>query len=593
MRTIKTLAQSILAVVLFYSCDQGIDGLTQVNPGADASAPQVTINYPLEGTTIKVLESVTSITVDFEVTDDIEVATIEASIDGNKIATMNNFLDYRRVLVEDLIYDNLDDGSHEFTVNASDLEGKTTSVTVNFVKEPAYVAQYSGETLYMPFDGDYFDLVGLRPAEQVGSPGFLGEGFVGLNAYEGALESYLTLPTEGLQESEFSAIFWINVNDAANIAGSKRAGVLIMSPPLIDGTSNDLTKGFRFFREEVGENQRFKLNVGSGSSGHWFDGGEAADVSPDAGWTHMAITMSQTTATVYINGEVVSSGDFPGLDWTDCDILSIMSGAPNFSGWNHWSDQSSIDELRMFDRALSQDEIQNIMTAEAGGFVGTFDGEMFYMPFEGDTMEMFTASEAEVVGSPGFAGEGASGDNAYAGATDSYLTFPSGSITTAEFSATMWYKLNADPNRAGILVMGPPMANGGADNDLTKGFRFFREDAGGMQRFKLNVGFGDGGSWFDGGAAADVDPGTATDWIHLAFTISGTEAVVYIDGEVVSQGTFAGVDWTDCDVLSIMSGAPNFTGWNHWSDLSHMDELRLYDKALSQEEVQSVMSLDQ
>ncbi|KQC30102.1 LamG-like jellyroll fold domain-containing protein [Flagellimonas eckloniae] len=591
MRTIKTLAQSILAVVLFYSCDQGIDGLTQVDPGADASAPQVTINYPLEGTTIKVLELVTSITVDFEVTDDIEVATIEASIDGNKIATMNNFLDYRRVVVDDLNYDGLDDGDHIFTVNATDLDGKTTSVTVNFVKEPAYVPLYTGETLYMPFDGDYFDLVGLRPADEAGSPGFFGEGFVGLNAYEGALESYLTLPTEGLQESEFSAVFWINVNDAANIVGSKRAGVLIMSPPMIDGTSNDLTKGFRLFREEVGGNQRFKLNIGSGSSGHWFDGGEAADVSPDAGWTHMAITMSQTTATVYINGEVVSTGDFPGLDWTDCDILSIMSGAPNFTGWNHWSDQSSIDELRMFNRALSQGEIQNIMTTEAGGFVGTFDGEMFYMPFEGDTMEMFTASEAAVVGSPGFAGEGAFGDNAYAGGIDSYLTFPTGGITTSEFSATMWYKVNADPNRAGILVMGPPMIDG-TSNDLNKGFRFFREDAGGMQRFKLNVGFGDGGSWFDGGAAADVDPATDTGWIHLAFTISGTEAVVYIDGEVVSQGAFAGVDWTDCNVLSIMSGAPNFTGWNHWYDLSYLDELRLFDKALSQEEVQSVMNLD-
>jgi hypothetical protein len=64
---------------------------------------------------------------------------------------------------------------------------------------------------------------------------------------------------------------------------------------------------------------------------------------------------------------------------------------------------------------------------------------------------------------------------------------------------------------------------------------------------------------------------------------------VYIDGEIVSQGDFAGIDWTECDVISIMSGAPHFTGWNHLSDLSLMDELRFFDKELSEEEVKAVM----
>ena len=38
-----------------------------------------------------------------------------------------------------------------------------------------------------------------------------------------------------------------------------------------------------------------------------------------------------------------------------------------------------------------------------------------------------------------------------------------------------------------------------------------------------------------------------------------------------------------------MSGAPNFTGWGHLSDQSFMDELRLFNKALSQEEVQTIL----
>ncbi|WP_247653482.1 LamG domain-containing protein [Flavobacterium sp. CS20] len=75
----------------------------------------------------------------------------------------------------------------------------------------------------------------------------------------------------------------------------------------------------------------------------------------------------------------------------------------------------------------------------------------------------------------------------------------------------------------------------------------------------------------------------------MAFTISDTESVVYINGQVVSQNTFSGVDWTGCDILSIMSGAPRFTGWDHLSDESLMDDLRIYKKALSQTEIQSML----
>nr|WP_299384035.1 LamG-like jellyroll fold domain-containing protein [Allomuricauda sp.] len=596
MKNIFKLFLASLTLSWFMACDQGIDALTFVDPGADASAPTVKINYPLEGTTIKVLEAVTSITVDFEVTDDIEVAKIDAILDGKNIGSFNTFKDYRRVLIDDLAYDQLEDGDHQFTVSATDLDGKTTSVTVNFVKEPAYVPLYAGEVLYMPFDGDYFDLVGLRPATQVGSPGFAGEGFVGLDAYAGAADSHLEFSTEGMLSDEFSAVFWYKVN-----ADPDRAGVLVIGPPDTERvgypeTQNLRTSGFRFFRENAGGEQRFKLNVGRGDGDSWFDGGEAADIPADAGWTHMAFTISQSRATVYINGEIVSQGDFSGVDWTNCDLLSIMSGAPRFTQWNHRSDLSNMDELRMFNRELTQGEIQNIMTVEAGGFVGSFDGEMFYMPFDGDNTEMFLDIEATTVGTPTFSAESVAGSAAYAGATDSYLTFPTNGLTTEEFSATMWYKINADPDRAGILVMGPPDTERPEYPDIqnlrTNGFRFFREAGGDGQIFKLNVGRGDGDSWFDGGVTASI-PSDTTDWVHLAFTISNSECVVYIDGEVVAQGDFTGVDWTGCDLLSIGSGAPRFNQWNHLSDLSYMDELRLFDKALSQSEVQSVMNFDQ
>ena len=61
MKNIKLICASLVAVFLFYGCDQGIDAITQVDPGTDATAPQIKVNYPTEGVKIKVLEVVTSI----------------------------------------------------------------------------------------------------------------------------------------------------------------------------------------------------------------------------------------------------------------------------------------------------------------------------------------------------------------------------------------------------------------------------------------------------------------------------------------------------------------------------------------------------
>ncbi|WP_423128264.1 LamG domain-containing protein [Gaoshiqia sp. Z1-71] len=232
-------------------------------------------------------------------------------------------------------------------------------------------------------------------------------------------------------------------------------------------------------------------------------------------------------------------------------------------------------------------EVSNKYTAK-------YAGEIFYMPFEaGLNMELINEVNATKVGNPGFA-NGKIG-KAYAGATDAYLTFPTTGLQGNQFSAVFWMKVNAVPDRAGILVMSPEdPGNAGyplVQNNRTTGFRFLRENAGGKQRFKLNVGNGTADVWFDGGTAADVDPATGN-WVHFAFTISGTECVVYINGQVVKQGAFTGIDWTGCNVFSIMSGAPRFTGWNHWSDLSLLDELRLFNKALTQTEVQAIWNAE-
>lgn len=584
MKNILKYSLALLFSIAMTSCYDGIDPITAVDPGPDAGAPLVTIMKPAEGLEIQVPDPVTSVNIEFKAEDDIELSMVTVALDGNQIASFDSFTDYR-IVTREFSYDNVTTGDHVLTVTATDLAGNTTTSTVNFSKEPPYTPLFSGEMFYMGFDGSFTDLVSIKDATEVGSPGFAGSGRVGSDSYVGATDSYLTFPTAGMLGSEFSASFWYKVN-----ATPDRAGILVIGPEDTANANyptsqNNRKSGFRLFRENAGGKQRIKLNVGNGTGDNWFDGGAAADIDPAVNdWVHIAFSISNTESVVYINGQVVKQGAFTGVDWTGCDILSIMSGAPRFTGWNHKSDLSNMDELRLFNKAITQTDVVNMIAQGS---------KSFNMSFNGSYVESVSKVDATEVGSPGFAGEAYMGNNAYAGATDSYLTFPTAGLLGSEFSASMWYKLNAVPDRAGVLVVGPEdTANANyptSQNNRKHGFRFFRENAGGKQRFKLNVGNGTGDNWFDGGAAADVDP-AVNDWVHLAFTISGTECVVYINGQVVKQGAFTGVSWEGCDILSIMSGAPRFTGWNHKSDLSYMDELQIFNKALSQTEIQAVMA---
>jgi hypothetical protein len=339
--------------------DSYIDEIIAVDPGPDTAAPEVVINFPLEGTLIRVPEEVTPININFEVVDDIEIESIKILLDGNEIAGFNEFLDFRRV-VKIHTYENLGNGPHTVVIEAKDLSGKSSSKTVSFEKVEPYTPIYDNEIFYLPFDGDFMELVSTTTANVQGSPGFA-NGIIG-TAYDGANNAYLTFPTSGILNNEFSAVFWYKVNGDPD-----RAGMLVIGPPdtVNPNNMNNRRNGFRLFREAAGSMQRVKLNIGNGTADNWFDGGAAADIDPSSGdWVHIAISMSQGNAAVYINGNVVREGTYPGVDWTGCDILSIGSGAPRFTGWGHLSDGSLIDELRIFSKALSQSEIQAIIDAE-------------------------------------------------------------------------------------------------------------------------------------------------------------------------------------------------------------------------------------
>jgi len=70
-------------------------------------------------------------------------------------------------------------------------------------------------------------------------------------------------------------------------------------------------------------------------------------------WTHLAATFDGTTAKVYINGAVVDEGNF----FFGADMEAPMQiGASVDGGWNPFN--GAIDEVRLYDKALSEAEIK-------------------------------------------------------------------------------------------------------------------------------------------------------------------------------------------------------------------------------------------
>ncbi|WP_308992561.1 LamG domain-containing protein [Mariniflexile litorale] len=342
------------------SCNDGIDSITEVAPGTDESAPVLNLTYPTGDIVIPFTDTETDLNIIYKVIDDIEIGSVSVMLDGIKIDSKDRFLDYR-IFFGSVIHKKLQLGNHEMQISATDLSGKTTTQSLAFNVTNKYTAKYDGEIFYMPFEfGKYTELISETDPNIIGTPAFV-EGKSG-TSYKGNTGSYLTFPTTGLTGGSFSAAMWYKLT-----ATPSNGGILVAGPEDVvnvgyPAIQNNRKSGFRFFREPGAAGfQRFKLNVGNGTADVWVDGGSAADVATDAGWIHLAFTISPTKAIVYINGTAVKESAITGIDWTGCNILSIMSGAPRFTGWGHLSDLSYLDEFRLFDKELTPTEIQSMM----------------------------------------------------------------------------------------------------------------------------------------------------------------------------------------------------------------------------------------
>ncbi len=344
MKILKYSLVFLMIAALAISCQKGIDPIEPVSPGQDEDTPELAISFPTEGKVVRSTDEIGTIVFKVVASDDIELKSVVLQLDGVEISNMTSFMDYRRADVA-FEYNSLVDGNHVLTATVTDLTDKSATKSVNFKKITAPVYNpLDGEVLFMPFEDEFLEYITGNFAGVEGAPGFA-EGKVG-SAYAGAADSYLTYPSSGMTGDEFGLCFWYKIN-----AEPVRGGIFAISA---EGDSR--STGLRMFRENSGANQNIGLNFGIGDAEVWMN--PIVQIPTDQDWMHIAISITSTHATVYVNGEVALETDIATkLDWTGTSSISIGSGAPNFTYWDHFSDLSLYDELHLFKRAITAAEV--------------------------------------------------------------------------------------------------------------------------------------------------------------------------------------------------------------------------------------------
>ena len=102
----------------------------------------------------------------------------------------------------------------------------------------------------------------------------------------------------------------------------------------------------------------FRGDNAGGGTGLWWGNGILVPYANE--WTHVALTWDDGTAVEYINGEEVETGNITFREGADATPITIGC----VDSTNNETFVGSIDEVRIFNHALSVDEIQTIMIGE-------------------------------------------------------------------------------------------------------------------------------------------------------------------------------------------------------------------------------------
>jgi hypothetical protein len=413
-------------------------------------------------------------------------------------------------------------------------------------------------------------------------------------------------------------------NDLADLRGL--SAMTLSAWVNTDGTGTDLR---RIVEHEDNiyfwtENNMFQFTIHGTPGG--LDGRALSTTSPSQGdpWKHVLVTYeANQPGRIYINGvlEGTSVGNMAPLP---SNVQTFQIGARRSGSGaasNFWDGQ--IDDVALWDQILAQDEIDDLAGVGVGGYAMRTSPTMLGAepppppPPSGATllarysMDNVHVSGDTIIDSAGFPLGPFNGTKQNGGPT----TGVAGRFgQAAEFAGGanngfhQHVDLSPHANLLSTLEEGTisafirPDAEGLTTDVLTI---FAASDANApsseIRWFVSNGGATGFGNLVYGTRGADVNGTVVTSgvdlldgaWHHVAVTVTTENAVsLYIDGELRGGGTAAFFDgFSVLNSLSLGRNLDNTAGGGQWFFDGLMDEVRIYDRAMTASEISRLSTI--
>ncbi|MCP4493119.1 MAG: LamG domain-containing protein [Gammaproteobacteria bacterium] len=322
----------------------------------------------------------------------------------------------------------------------------------------------------------------------------------------------------------------------------------------------------------------------------------ASSVLPqnDNNWHHFCGTYDGSDIKMYIDGVLTDESSIASGLAYQVSTHYCQIGAWNQTGTVGSYFNGTIDELKIFDYALTETNITDIFQTD-GGILYDLDPPTDYEAYwnmddaqvSGSTMLDLTANDhdATMVNTPTTGETGKVGEAVTFNGTNEYMTVVDvAALKPTNLTVCAWVKVGT------LTAANHIMTNFSTNGSLNmRGWRFYldatdayfevADNTGNVA--SINVGRANASRSLDGG------------WHHYVGVHDGSEVHLYIDGVLsISVPWTNGADYTGCDDPTIGARTDGFTNIVDRYFNGSIDDLKFYDYAITATQVRDIFLSD-
>ena len=302
-------------------------------------------------------------------------------------------------------------------------------------------------------------------------------------------------------------------------------------------------------------------------------------------WYNVAITYDGSLVKLYVNSQLIISS--PQTTTLFSNLHDLFLGKLDDLTYPYWFN-GDIDDLMIYNRALSQQEITNYYNGPIPTYLPS-NGLMAYYPFNGNPNDYSGNNNNPTVNTASLTSNRFGVANAayHFDGSSSYMRIGNSNTlnTTNKLTIHTWLKPNGF--YAGTCHGNSVLMKG--DQDYLTGTYFLRFDeshlgtncSGPVNTTQQNY-YGPGLVQSPSGYSPYVSIGK---WTNVVLTYDGSLVKIYINSQLVSSSTQSITTFTNAYDLFI--GRLNSSSYPYWFN-GDIDEIALYNRDLSQQEINNL-----